>query len=504
MVTFDWVPRRGTGRRTCAALLGLGCLAATAPGVAHADDASQADGSESGVSPVTTTEQIGDRDVEVSRHIDPLSEFTLGDALNAPVSAGDALDGLGLSSQGAQPRSYTEGCAVSNQSGDDTAHAYFPSSSAVIKVIYAYPTDVGNRIGAYWPVIQTGMSWVSELTAGESGNTKALRLDLGTSGGPGCIDVQTIPLALPSSSYTAVPSLTFNLIKSELQAKTVGQLGTRNFIVYADGISLPNAGGEAQVVNDDSAAGTTYRLGGLWGMLYGRGGTDFFGSQTSYPAGTTSRSHVDIALHEISHTLGAVQRSAPHHSTNWHCLDEWDILCYDDDGSGGLSTYVACSTPASQIWDCNRDDYFSPSPAPGSYLATHWNLYNSPFMCAAASCAPGGVTGPPNFIDTQDGSGPPTHMKLIGPRKKIRDRTPTFRFSSDNPRAQYSCAMDGRREAPCASPYTSGKVRLGRRHRFTVRAREGSAFIDGASAESSFKVIKKTKGKRKGRSRRGH
>lgn len=77
-----------------------------------------------------------------------------------------------------------------------------------------------------------------------------------------------------------------------------------------------------------------------------------------------------VFLHELAHTLGAVQDSAPHATLAGHCNDGSDILCRQDEGAN--SDYeTVCGT---RRFDCGGDDYFAPSPEPGSYLATHWNL----------------------------------------------------------------------------------------------------------------------------------
>jgi hypothetical protein len=90
-------------------------------------------------------------------------------------------------------------------------------------------------------------------------------------------------------------------------------------------------------------------------------------------------------LHEFSHTLGAVQGSAPHSSKDetsepGHCNDEPDIqqggndvMCKSDKPDTAFED--ACKESGFAFrYDCNNDDYFNPKPAPGSYLATHWNL----------------------------------------------------------------------------------------------------------------------------------
>lgn len=84
--------------------------------------------------------------------------------------------------------------------------------------------------------------------------------------------------------------------------------------------------------------------------------------------------------HETLHVLGAVAPFSPNGDGFAHCLDGKDLMCPQDgpcpatDNIGRL--------------DCGRDDYFNESPAPGSYLATHWNVANSPYLKACSCGAP--------------------------------------------------------------------------------------------------------------------
>ncbi|WP_245633780.1 RICIN domain-containing protein [Amycolatopsis jejuensis] len=86
--------------------------------------------------------------------------------------------------------------------------------------------------------------------------------------------------------------------------------------------------------------------------------------------------------HELLHTLGAVQSSAPHASSNGHCWDDEDIMCYDDGGLPNPPGHLVKSCPGApenQI-DCNGDDYFNTRPPAGTYIATHWNVANSDYL----------------------------------------------------------------------------------------------------------------------------
>lgn len=78
------------------------------------------------------------------------------------------------------------------------------------------------------------------------------------------------------------------------------------------------------------------------------------------------------AAHELVHTLGGVQLSAPHSDDNWHCLTEWDLLCY-----GGTQTYL-CPESNADLLDCDHDDYYTTGRDP--YLDAHWNVADSAFF----------------------------------------------------------------------------------------------------------------------------
>ena len=92
------------------------------------------------------------------------------------------------------------------------------------------------------------------------------------------------------------------------------------------------------------------------------------------------------AAHELTHTLGGVLSSAPHATTNGHCSDEFDIMCYDD--SSGIAMRQVCPPAQEQLLDCGHDDYFNTDPAPGSFLAEHWNVARSSFLDTVAPSVP--------------------------------------------------------------------------------------------------------------------
>jgi hypothetical protein len=88
--------------------------------------------------------------------------------------------------------------------------------------------------------------------------------------------------------------------------------------------------------------------------------------------------------HELIHTMGGVQASAPHHTPKGHCDDGNDVMCYADD-SVVVMSYPCPAADSKSFLDCNQDDYFNANPAPGSYLATHWNTASNQLLTGNAS-----------------------------------------------------------------------------------------------------------------------
>jgi hypothetical protein len=88
------------------------------------------------------------------------------------------------------------------------------------------------------------------------------------------------------------------------------------------------------------------------------------------------QSKAEVQVHELFHTLGAVQLSAPHSDGGGHCTDTPSVMC----PAPRKPTVPACALAKVQVLDCGMDDYWNPAPADGSYLATHLNVATSQYF----------------------------------------------------------------------------------------------------------------------------
>jgi hypothetical protein len=88
------------------------------------------------------------------------------------------------------------------------------------------------------------------------------------------------------------------------------------------------------------------------------------------------------------------------------------------------------------------------------------------------------------------GRGAPQTTLRRKPAKKTADRTPTFRFGSDEAGSTFQCKVDAKPFRACRSPFTTKQLALGP-HTFRVRARDESGKLDPTPASYSFRVVTK-------------
>jgi hypothetical protein len=141
------------------------------------------------------------------------------------------------------------------------------------------------------------------------------------------------------------------------------------------------------------------------------------GRSTSYGRSDTGCWSASVAAHELGHNLGAVSNNAPNSSKAGHCIDDYDVMCYQD--GGPLEVKIVCTNRkvAELILDCNHDDYYSTNPKAGSFLATHWNVANNQFLIAGD---PSGTPDPNPTPTVTPTSVPPTK-----PSPTVTPTTPT-------------------------------------------------------------------------------
>jgi hypothetical protein len=354
---------------------------------------------------ITGTAVVGGEQVEIATHGDPVPPAPATPAVS-PHFAGIPTSWCG-----------------SPRATDDIANETGSLDDAKIHLVYAYPADQPNRFSTYADMIQGDVGAIADKVAAQEGSAKSLRFDLGTSGGVDCVDITTVPLPNPASYYNATPGTAFAKLRADV-SPTFG-FGTpgidvpehpRNLLIYADRITPTGIGGQATLILSDTPSGTAHDQGGLMAASF-YSASRWDGSPTAAQIATRR----DISLHEAAHNLGAVQGNdfsatggpvqdpAPHGSREFHCYDEWDVMCYSDGGpyfdDGGTLDYD-CGTfeePVPQLFDCGQDDYFRtpdpPAGSDGSYLAAHWNLYDSGFLCAvspATACVPTNLAVPPS------------------------------------------------------------------------------------------------------------
>lgn len=253
------------------------------------------------------------------------------------------------------------------------------SDGSRVQVLYAHEQSTPDRSGQLAVDLRRWVGqaeWTVNASARRSGGQRFVRWLTDAGGGTGC-HVRVTRVTVPDGALVDLSATIDALVARGYDRPD------RRYLLFADtdrlcGVAtlhLDDRPGPDNVSNHATGYGRVDRP--CWAG----------GDQGWY----------SVAAHELIHTLGAVQSSAPNVSSGHHCTDQWDTLCYTDGSS--TATRVVCSDGDTattgegdhnnRLLDCGHDDYFHTAPPAGSYLATHWNTADSVFLARQTS---GGTT----------------------------------------------------------------------------------------------------------------
>jgi hypothetical protein len=242
-----------------------------------------------------------------------------------------------------------------------------------VQAVYAVPADRPDRFDE---VIGSIRQWAADVdavfqaSAAKTGGVRRIRF---VTDGACNLDVQHVRL-------TATGDDTFENTIAEFSAQGLNA-SDRKYLVWMDSTVLC---GIATYYVDDRKTSEN--------LNNGRSGVPGSIARTDSGCWGLGARGQSIEAHELMHSLGAVQPTAPHASPAGHCSDSADRMCYQD--GTVLRLLNTCSTDHGAMFDCGSDDYFSTAPRAGNYLAARWNTADNAFLSSDPSEI--GVPVPPS------------------------------------------------------------------------------------------------------------
>jgi hypothetical protein len=224
-----------------------------------------------------------------------------------------------------------------------------------VQVLYVHQVGGPSRYARVLPVLRNEVANVDDVfavSARQTGGQRRVRWVHDAGCRPVIKDVTLPRGALGSDFWGTIAAL-----------KKLGYADPhRKYLMFADSDRLCGIG---TFYDDDRTSGNA------------NDGTNAAYSRVDSTCWSASHS---VAAHELTHNLGGVQPHAPHATRYGHCSDESDLMCYDD--GSGTPMRAVCPSTQEQLLDCGHEDYFNTRPAPGSFLARHWNIARSSFLDA--------------------------------------------------------------------------------------------------------------------------
>jgi len=266
-------------------------------------------------------------------------------------------------------------------------------TGARIQMIYGYHDGIRNRAKTVVPQIQKLMAPRMQAVINAQALGKNLGMRFAMTKGCKAIDVKVIefPESVQDATNPLDPGGQLRRAASYLASIGMDR-SDRKYQIMWDGYNGPACGIGQIVVFDPITSAPVSPLNDGSPTLGGRTEPpEFFSAKYSmifnHAGGKDGpscfergQSGVTVQLHELFHTLGAVQLDAPHADTG-HCFDAPSVMCSGGSEGYGLGVQIpACVKVLIEALDCGMDDYWNPSPKAGSYLSTHANVAKSQFF----------------------------------------------------------------------------------------------------------------------------
>ena len=221
-----------------------------------------------------------------------------------------------------------------------------------VQIVYARRSNHADNYSTVAPQLKARaaeINWTFERSAQKTGGHRQVRWVTDSSCSPTVLKVTL------ASTVT-----TFDQLLAALKASSgpnLTDVSRKYLVAWDDGDATDHYCGLSETMPDSKAGPTnaneTQPLGAM-----------FATAETGCWTGP-------LLTHELMHSLGAVQKDAPHATALGHCTDGSDLLCYAD--AAGVVVSKTCPTTQQYLLDCNDDDYFNTNPPTGNYLKTHWN-----------------------------------------------------------------------------------------------------------------------------------
>lgn len=300
-------------------------------------------------------------------------------AVPLPAAAGTPADVLCTHGEDAHPRTRAAGNARPQGTLPSTAPACLEdgTTGARVQVLYLHAKGTPDRRSQLVPDLRRWagqVSWTVARSAERLGGSRTVRF-VTTPTRDGCrLDLRSV--SLPASVLADFGATVRAL------ADAGWRDADRRYLLFVD---RDDYCGIATAPRDDRH-GRANRVEHATGY-----------ARVDRPCWSTGdQGYRSTAAHELVHTLGAVQASAPHATPGGHCTDEWDLLCYADGERvkvthrcvDGLGATEHEGDHNDRLLDCGGDDYFHPRPPAGSYLARHWNVADSSYLRLETAATP--------------------------------------------------------------------------------------------------------------------